>query len=500
VRREDITETTTIVIFGASGDLTQRKLVPALFNLYRKERLPSGVHIVGMSRSPYSRDEFRGRLRDGVMEFAGNSFDPSVWDAFAEQIWYLPGDLTRRGDLESLQAFLNGLEGRPAHRLYYLATAPALYQPAVAGLGALDMAGETEGWRRLVIEKPFGNDLASAEALNWTIHAVFNESQVYRIDHYLGKETAQNILFFRFANAIFEPVWNRRYVDHVQVNVAETVDVEHRAAYYDQTGVLRDMVQNHLLQLMTLVAMEPPASFDADAVRNEKVKVLRSVRPIDLNDTVLGQYEGYRENRDVAPHSRTPTYAALKLYIDNWRWKGVPFFLRSGKALAGKISEVVIQFQRPPHLMFDLPSDYELTPNILAMCIQPGESIHLKFETKVPDSTQAMRSVEMQFQYRSYFGNGPLPDAYERLLLDALNGDASLFTRSDGIEAAWQLIDAVIEGWDSPEMPPPATYRRGSWGPIEADKLMAGGQRAWCAICTDNGGQSTVEEGYHVAI
>ena len=477
---------TTIVIFGASGDLTWRKLVPALFNSYRKGRLPSGTRVVGFARRPYSDEDFRARLRDGVERFSSGTFDANLWNSFAALLRYFRGNLDVPEDYERLQTFLRELEGGPANRLYYLATAPTFYEPVVKRLGALNMADERAGWRRIVVEKPFGHDLASARSLNRTIHTVFGEHQVYRIDHYLGKETAQNILFFRFGNTIFEPVWNRRYVDHVQITVAESVDVGHRAGYYDQAGVLRDMFQNHLLQLLTLVAMEPPASFEADAVRNERVKVLRAVRPIALEDTVCAQYRGYCQAPGVAPDSRTPTYAALKLFVDNWRWQGVPFYLRSGKALAQKSTEIIIEFQRPPHMMFDLPPDYRLTPNILSLCIQPDEGIHLKFQTKVPDSAQEMRSVDMEFHYRSSFGDGALPDAYERLLLDALNGDASLFARSDGIEMAWQLIDPVVQGWESPDAPPLALYEPGSWGPTEADELIARDGRTWRRGCGDH--------------
>lgn len=476
----------TIVIFGASGDLTRRKLIPALFSLYRKGRLPADVRIVGFARRPYSHDDFRERLREGVDRFAGGSGPGSgaeAWEAFAANLRYVRGNLDVPGDYVHLQTSLRELEDGPAHRLYYMATAPQFYVPIIEHLGALGMARHADAWRRIVVEKPFGHDLASARALNRAIHHVFDESQVYRIDHYLGKETAQNILFFRFGNTIFEPVWNRRYVDNLQITVAESVDVGHRSGYYDQAGVLRDMFQNHLLQLLTLVAMEPPASFNADAVRNEKVKVLSAIRPIAFTDVVHAQYQGYCGTDGVDPDSCTPTYAALKLFINNWRWQGVPFYLRSGKAIAKKVSEVVIEFQCPPHMMFDLPLDYRFTPNILSLCIQPDEGIHLKFQTKVPDSAQEMRSVDMEFQYSTYFGEEPLPDAYERLLLDALLGDASLFARSDEIDLAWQLIDPVTQLCESPEAPPLVSYEVGSWGPAEADELLARTGRVWRQGC-----------------
>jgi glucose-6-phosphate 1-dehydrogenase len=476
----------TIVIFGASGDLTWRKLIPALYNNFKKGRLSACANIVGFARRPYSDDEFRSTLGDGVRQFTPDTFDAIVWKGFSARLRYFRGDLDVAGDFAGLKAFLEKLEGGPANRLYYLATAPEHYPLVVAALGAAGMAAGSDCWRRIVIEKPFGYDLASAQELNRRVHAVFAESQVYRIDHYLGKETAQNILFFRFANTIFEPVWNRRYVNNVQVSVTETVDVGHRAGYYDSTGVLRDMFQNHLLQLLALVAMEPPSSFHADAVRNEKVKVFESIRPIALADTVRGQYAGYRAARGVASDSRTATFAALKLNVDNWRWQGVPFYLRSGKALARKTSEIIIEFHRPPHLMFHLPEGQDFTPNILSLCIQPDEGIHLRFEAKVPDA-QEMRSVDMDFHYRSSF-TGTLPEAYERLLLDALDGDASLFTRNDGIDAAWRLMDPVLRGWELPTAPPLVTYPVGSWGPAEADTLLARDERVWRLGCIDDEG------------
>ena len=354
-------------------------------------------------------------------------------------------------------------------------------------MGATGLAIEGSGWRRVVIEKPFGRDLASAQALNRTVHNVFREDQVYRIDHYLGKETVQNLMVFRFGNTIFEPVWNRHYVENVQITVAEEVSVGERAGYYDGSGVIRDMVQNHLLQILTMIAMEPPSGVDADSLRNRKVDVLKAIRPWTpeeaAKNTVSAQYEGYLNEPNITPGSTTSTYAALRLYVDTWRWQGVPFYLRSGKSMADKVSEVIVQFKRPPSVMFGLESDQSLNPNVLSMCLQPDEGAHLRFEVKVPGQGMSMRSEDMEFHYDEAFGDQSISNAYERLLQDALQGDPALFIRSDHIEEAWRIVDPLLHIWETSGSHQPERYAPGSWGPAAADALLAENGHAWTTVC-----------------
>jgi len=476
----------TIVIFGASGDLTHRKLIPALFHLRYKNRLPEGVQVVGLSRTGWTEDQFREDLCTSARKFMRDNYLPEHWEPFAQRLHYLPFDISIRSDFARGSDYLNNLEGGPADRLYYLATAPQFFPLIIQSLGQQAMLAEDAGWRRVIVEKPFGHDLSSARQLNEILHGHLKESQIYRIDHYLAKETVQNLLVFRFANTIFEPLWNRNYIDHVQITAAETVDVGHRGGYYDSSGILRDMFQNHLLQLMALVAMEAPASFGADSLRDERVKVLASIRLLKPEmvavESLLGQYRGYRQAKAVAPDSRTPTFAAIRFYIDNWRWQGVPFYLRSGKALKQKTTQINIHFKAPPHLMFPLPEDMQIRSNILSICVQPDEGIHLRFEAKVPDTAADMGSVNMEFHYAEDFGTIAIPEAYERLLLDALRGDASLFTRADGIERAWHLVDPILEGIRGGDVPI-YEYEPGSWGPVEAENFLGRESRAWHMGC-----------------
>jgi glucose-6-phosphate 1-dehydrogenase len=490
---------TAIVIFGASGDLTGRKLIPALYSNFRKNRLPGGTRIYGFSRSPLTVEGFRQKMKEGVQEIAGGEFDAARWGEFAALLDYHSGDVENEGDYAGLKSRIQVNGESPEQCLYYLAIAPPFFPRVLAGLESADMIRESSPTeeRRIVFEKPFGRDLDSARALNQELRKSVREEQIYRIDHYLGKETVQNVLMLRFGNAIFEPLWNRNYIDHVQITVSETVGVEHRAGYYDATGALRDMFQNHLLQLLTLVAMEPPAKVEANALRNEKVKVLDALRDIPpeyaSRYTVRGQYRGYLAEEGVDPASGTETFAALQLYVDNWRWQGVPFYLRSGKKMKEKRSEIVIQFRRPPTQIFDVQAGAtELFTNRLSVCIQPDEGMHLRFIAKVPDRGMSTAPVDMDFHYRDAFPGQDFPEAYERLLLDALHGDASLFARSDEIELAWKLIDGVRAGWEGDRAPSLEIYEPGSWGPESSERLAGREGRWWmhdCGRTEESGGR-----------
>lgn len=477
----------TIIIFGASGDLTSRKLIPALYHLFQKQQLPAETRIVGVSRSPFKHEQWREQLAESTKKFTGKAFDRESWSAFRENLYYQAGDIKNAEDFTRLGEFLESIEPEQgADRVYYLSTMPQLYEEAIVQLGRANLAEDSAGSRRVVIEKPFGTDLKTARALNTSIHRVFREDQIYRIDHYLGKETVQNMFVLRFANTIFEPLWNRNYIDHVQITVAEEVVIGRRAGYYDQTGILRDMFQNHLLQLMMITAMEPPARFDANLVRDEKVKVLHSVRPQRggdfADDTVRGQYRGYRAEEGVPADSPTETFAILKLHLDNWRWRGVPFYLRSGKAMSCRTTQIVIQFRQPPHLLFGAKIR-EPEANRLVIQVQPAEGIQLHFQTKVPDTEMKTRMSPLDFRFHQDT-HGDLPDAYQRLLLDAMNGDASLFARSDEVELAWGIIDPIMGAWRSPAAPPLEIYEPGLWGPEEeTTEWMRAQKREWFDVC-----------------
>lgn len=481
-----MSESTTIVIYGASGDLNNRKLMPALFNLFLKDRLRPNTNIVGLGRTEWNDEEFRQNMQEGLKEFAPKAYKETTWEKFSSHLYYVAGDFTKVEDYVKLHNKLNEVEEDilATNRLYYLAMPPRFYDSIIKALGDTGLTAETEdsGWRRIIIEKPFGHNLKSAQELNKSIHYHLQEHQIYRIDHYLAKETVQNIMVFRFGNSIFEPLWNRNYIDHVQITAIETVDVGKRASYYDSSGVLRDMFQNHLMQLLSIVTMEPPASRQANSLRNEKVKALAAVRKYQsagdvANNAIRAQYDSYRQAEGVKEKSLTPTFAVMRLYLDNWRWQGVPFYLRSGKALADKLTEITIQFKPAPHMLF--AQKRQVPGNTLTLTIQPDESIHLRFEAKVPDTAADLQPVQMHFHYDAAFQNNSIPEAYERLLYDALNGDASLFTRDDEVELAWRIIDPVLEAWESNDAQPLYIYETGSWGPVEADEFLAADGRAW---------------------
>jgi glucose-6-phosphate 1-dehydrogenase len=474
----------TLVIFGASGDLTWRKLIPALHSLDYENLLPKELQILGVSRTEYSNDEFRQHLQDGVMKHG--RLKPKAWGEFAKRLHYLQGSYDDPGTYRRLEQRLRRHDaeaGTQGNWLFYLAIPPLLYVDVVQHLGEAGLNRSDKGRVELIIEKPFGHDLESAKRLNSDISHYFRENQVYRMDHYLGKETVQNILAFRFANFIFHEIWGRNYVDHVQITAMESLGIGHRGAYYDQAGVVRDVIQNHMLQLLALTAMEPPNTLDAKALHDEKIKILQAVRPAHLEDGIWGQYQGYRQEPEVNPNSTTPTYIALKMYVDNWRWQGVPFYLRTGKSLRAKDTEITLIFKQVPHLLFQ--ESASLTSNHLALCIQPDEGMHLRFELKIPGEEMRTSPMEMEFHYEDIFGPNALPDAYERLLLDALLGDTSLFARNDGIERAWQLVTPMLAEWERLEKPPLAFYQPGTWGPSEVDDFIQKDGRAW-VICCDH--------------
>lgn len=478
--------TPTFVIFGASGDLTSRKLIPALYSLFRKGRMPDGLRVIGFSRTEFSHDQWRASLADSTQKFLKTEFDTATWAKFAAGVFYHAGDIDQPADFAALEKAMSQYGEKPGDpRIYYLATAPRFYEPSIEHLGAANMAAETNGERRVIIEKPFGTDLQSAKKLNEAVHKVFNEKQVYRIDHYLGKETVQNLLVLRFANTIFEPIWNRNYIDHVQITVAEEVTVGRRGGYYETAGVLRDMFQNHLLQLMMVTAMEVPVRFQADLVRDEKVKVLQAVRTLTPEQiavtTLRGQYRGYLKEPGVAPNSRTATFGAVKLYIDNWRWQGVPFYLRSGKAMSCRTTQIVVQFREPPHMMFSNCKGNHVESNRLVVQVQPAEGIQLHFQTKVPDAGMQLTTSDLDYRFSRQFG--PIPDAYQPLLLDALEGDASLFARHDEVEAAWSIIDPIIHDWSTSDRPPLYLYEPAMWGPEESVAWMQAQKRQWFDTC-----------------
>jgi glucose-6-phosphate 1-dehydrogenase len=485
-----------LVVFGAAGDLTKRKLIPALYNLKHGDLLSDKFAVIGVARAEMSDDEFRDRLRDDMKEFATEEVDEKHWQWLSDRLYYLSGDFEDEATYERVKSRLAELDQKyqaGSSYCFYLSAAPQYFAPIVQRLGRAELTKEdSEHWRRVVIEKPFGHDLESARELNRAIQKVLKEDQIYRIDHYLGKETVQNILVFRFGNSIFEPIWNRRYIDSVQITAAEKVGVEQRGGYYETAGALRDMVPNHLLQLVTLTAMEPPISFKADVVRDEQVKILHAIQCPSAEEasqrTVRGQYEAgeidgeevpaYRDEPNVAKDSTTETFIALKLLIDNWRWADVPFYLRTGKRLAARDTEIAIRFKRAPFIMFrDTPVE-RLPTNRLVLHIQPDEGILVRFGAKIPGPTMKIGPVDMDFDYEDYFGDTP-STGYERLLHDCMVGDATLFQRADQVEAGWAVVEPIQKGWESESSPNFPNYKAGSWGPKEADELLAKDGRAW---------------------
>ena len=491
--QERIPEPTVVVIFGASGDLTKRKLLPALFHLEQEGLLPPQFRIVGVARRDLGR-AFAEDMRQGILEFGGVKEGEEKLEEFVEKIGYHAMNFDDDNGYAGLRALLERYDrdyGTRGNRLFYLATAPEYFADIVHRLGEHGMAKPEVGQARVVIEKPFGHDLESARELNDDVNTVFSENQVFRIDHYLGKETVQNVLVFRFGNGIFEPIWNRNFIDHVQITAAESIGIEGRGPFYEKAGALRDVVQNHMMELLSFIAMEPPASFAAEAVRREKLKVWSSIKPLNIFDCVRGQYgpglvkgqkvKGYREEERVDPHSQTETYAALRLEIENWRWAGVPFYLRAGKRLASRVTEVTIQFKQPPMLLFSGHNQggcSEIQPNLLTMRIQPDEGISLRFGAKVPGPQMAVCPVVMDFGYAQAFGASSA-NGYERLLLDAMLGDATLFAHRDGVETTWALFTPVLEAWAKKVPQTVPNYAAGSWGPECGDELIGRDGLRW---------------------
>jgi glucose-6-phosphate 1-dehydrogenase len=464
-------EPTAIVIFGASGDLTHRKLLPALYHLFVEGLLPSRFGIVGYARTEMSHESFMEKARRSVAEYGRTEPEDEQWSEFAEGLSYVSGEFADPGAMEDLRKRLETLDetrGCEGRRFFYCATPPEAYPDIVGRIGEEAMAERA----RIVIEKPFGTDLETARELNRTLHTVFDESQVFRIDHYLGKETVQNILVFRFANTLWEPLWNRRYVDHVQLTVAEEIGIEGRGRFYERTGAIRDMVQTHLFQVLTFLTIEPPATFDPEMLRDEKVKVFQATRPIAPSNVVRGQYRGYRDEEGVDPDSDIETFVAMKVEVDNWRWAGVPFFLRTGKRLPRKVTEATVVFKSVPHQIFEQEGIGGVAPNRLTLRIQPDEGISLSIMVQRPGLGIRLGGASLDFDYGETFTESPLVDAYELLLLEAMHGDHTLFTRQDGVERAWEILMPVFE-----DMPPVFEFEAGTWGPDEADALIA--PRRW---------------------
>ncbi len=493
-----------MIVFGAAGDLAKRKLLPALYNLEEERLLPDNFAVVGFARRAYSHEDFRKYCSEALQEFLGGKIDAEVQKRLVERLYFHGGNFDDSATYAPLKSLLEKVDGERktgGNYLFYMATAPEFFADIVRQLREIGLTEERDGkWRRVVVEKPFGRDLASAKALNTELLKALDETQIYRIDHYLGKETVQNILAFRFGNGIFEPIWNRRYIDHVQITVAESVGVELRGGYYDGAGALRDMVPNHIFQIITLIGMEPPSSFDADIVRDEQTKVLRALAPMSKADVaervVRGQYgegvsEGakapaYRAEQRVAPTSNTETFVAMKVLIENWRWADVPFYFRTGKRLEERVTDVVVQFRRAPLMLFHQTDGGRLPPNQLILRIQPQEGISMRFSAKVPGPIVKLSPVEMDFRYEDYFSARP-STGYERLLYDAMIGDATLFQRADTVELAWSVVQPILDAWASQ---PPAdfpNYAAGTWGPGAADELIArdGHARKWCEDCAN---------------